>query len=170
MRPRIEIRPLRESDTASLIRLNQRLDVETKLMLYEPEERDTDVASQRNNIRALLARDNSTVILALSDGEAIGFLGAIGGRLKRNRHCAQLAIGVLQAHAGQGIGTRLFAELEEWRVVAGISRLELTVMAHNDRAIRLYEKVGFVREGIRRRSLKVDDRYVDEIHMAKCFA
>jgi RimJ/RimL family protein N-acetyltransferase len=39
-------------------------------------------------------------------------------------------------------------------------------MAHNERAIRLYERMGFEREGIRRRALRVDGEWVDELFMA----
>jgi len=35
------------------------------------------------------------------------------------------------------------------------------------RAIRLYEKMGFVEEGTKRHALVVDGRPVDEVYMAK---
>jgi RimJ/RimL family protein N-acetyltransferase len=40
-------------------------------------------------------------------------------------------------------------------------------MTHNLAAIALYQKAGFRTEGTRRRSLYVDDEYVDEYWMAK---
>ncbi len=40
-------------------------------------------------------------------------------------------------------------------------------MAHNARAIRVYERHGFQVEGRRRQCLLVDGRYVDELYMAK---
>ena len=47
-----------------------------------------------------------------------------------------------------------------------MSRLELTVRADNEPARRLYEQAGFTAEGIRRGSLRVDDKLVDELAMA----
>lgn len=76
-------------------------------------------------------------------------------QVRRNRHCAQLAIGGLRAFGGQGRGKRLLDEAKSWAVDSGIRRLELAVMAHNERAIHLYGKTGFVREGTRRRALRV---------------
>ncbi len=47
-----------------------------------------------------------------------------------------------------------------------LHRVELTVVADNHRAIRLYEKVGFQREGLKRENyLGEDGKYHDEIIM-----
>ena len=49
----------------------------------------------------------------------------------------------------------------------GIERVELTVYVSNKRAIRLYESVGFVREGVKRKGRKLDGVYEDVLMMAK---
>jgi RimJ/RimL family protein N-acetyltransferase len=54
-----------------------------------------------------------------------------------------------------------------WALAHGMHRLELTVMAHNERAHALYERMGFVVEGRRRECLLVNARLVDELYMAK---
>lgn len=54
-----------------------------------------------------------------------------------------------------------------WAGGAGLHRLELTVMAHNCRARRLYQRAGFVEEGRRAQCLLVDGALVDEIFMAR---
>lgn len=38
--------------------------------------------------------------------------------------------------------------------------------ADNTRAIALYEKTGFIREGIQRRSVLIDGRFIDTVNMA----
>jgi RimJ/RimL family protein N-acetyltransferase len=40
-------------------------------------------------------------------------------------------------------------------------------MAHNERAIRLYKKMGFEIEGTKKHSLLISGSYVDEYYMAK---
>jgi len=47
-----------------------------------------------------------------------------------------------------------------------LHRLELTVMAHNSRAIRLYKRMGFSVEGRRSECLFVDGQFIDELTMA----
>uniref|UniRef100_UPI0020CE6181 GNAT family N-acetyltransferase n=1 Tax=Vibrio cholerae TaxID=666 RepID=UPI0020CE6181 len=49
-----------------------------------------------------------------------------------------------------------------WAISHGYSRLELTVMQHNERAKRLYESCGFEVEGLKRHSLVVDGEYVND--------
>jgi RimJ/RimL family protein N-acetyltransferase len=40
-------------------------------------------------------------------------------------------------------------------------------MAHNEAAIALYQKMGFMVEGTKRDSMRVNGQYVDELYMAK---
>ncbi|MEO0560715.1 MAG: GNAT family protein [Chloroflexota bacterium] len=47
-----------------------------------------------------------------------------------------------------------------------LHRLELEVYAFNPRAIRVYEKIGFRREGVRRDALYWDGEYIDAIVMS----
>ncbi len=66
-----------------------------------------------------------------------------------------------------GIGTALFKEIEKWARLHDVWRLELTVMAHNTRAKALYKKVGFEQEGLKKASLIINGKCVDEYCMAK---
>ena len=46
-------------------------------------------------------------------------------------------------------------------------RVELEVFADNEQAIRLYEKLGFEKEGLLRMTTVRNGRYVDEYKMAR---
>jgi RimJ/RimL family protein N-acetyltransferase len=48
----------------------------------------------------------------------------------------------------------------------GLHRVSLEVYAFNPRAQRAYEKVGFVREGVRRDALRFDGGFVDSVLMS----
>ena len=100
-------------------------------------------------------------------GEIVGFLHAARGAFRRNRHTASVVVGVRAAWRRQGAGTALFAALEDWARANGVVRLELTVEGANTAARELYEKRGFVVEGLRQRSMYVNGEYVDEYYMAK---
>ena len=85
------------------------------------------------------------------------------------RHCGELGMGVLKDYRGQGIGERLArAALQKARAI-GLERVELDVYASNDPAIKLYEKLGFLVEGLHRRARKLDGQYDDIISMALLF-
>ena len=57
--------------------------------------------------------------------------------------------------------------LEQWARAHGFSRMELTVMRHNERAQKLYTRSGFEVEGAKKNSIVVDGVPVDELVMAK---
>ena len=100
----MQIRTAREGDAGGMLRLLRRLDRETRFMMYEPGERKTTVQAQREALRDTLASDNATVLLAEEDGHPVGFLDAIGGAFRRNRHVARLVVGVVGGYTGRGIG------------------------------------------------------------------
>ena len=164
----IQIREICEDDAEKFLALCHQLDRETQLMLLEPGERTITIDEQREYIKRILTRGNQTILVAEDQQEQLaGYLSATGGVYNRNRRTAYLVIGVLQGFAGQGIGTRLFTQVEKWARNHTIHRMELTVMAHNERAVRLCQKMGFEIEGMKQQNLLVDGKYVDEYEMAK---
>jgi RimJ/RimL family protein N-acetyltransferase len=163
----IEIREIHASDAEAFLELSQQTDRETPFMLIEPNERVTTVEEERERINRILSSDNQVVLVAENDGQLVGRIVARGGDFRRNKRTAHVVVGILQSFTGQGIGQRLFVELERWARWHGIHRLELTVMVHNDRAVVLYKKMGFEIEGTKREALFVNRAYVDEYLMAK---
>lgn len=118
-------------------------------------------------IDTLNRRENSTILVAELNGKLVGYLFAIGGQARKNKHSAHIVIGMQSEQRGQGMGTALFKELEQWALNNGVHRLELTVITENIAGVNLYEKVGFEREGVKRDSLFFDGKYVDEYYMSK---
>jgi RimJ/RimL family protein N-acetyltransferase len=163
----VTIRALTESDAEAFLEMCRAMDSETKFMLLEPGERTLTVDEQRERIRSLEERENATILVAESYGQLHGYIFADGGRYQRNRHCAHIVIGIRAAHTGRGIGAKLIQAMFDWAARHRLTRLELTVMAHNERGINLYKKMGFEIEGMRRSSLIIDGQYVDEYSMSK---
>jgi RimJ/RimL family protein N-acetyltransferase len=80
---------------------------------------------------------------------------------------AELAIYMDRDHIGSGWGTDAERTLLEFGFgTLGLQRVWLTVNADNARAIRSYEKVGFQREGVMRRSFRIRGRLTDTVMMA----
>jgi len=163
----VTIRKLVPADAAELLTLQHSLDKESSFMLLEPDERMSGLQQVREMIMNFAEGETSALIGAEVDAKLVGFMSIRGGNVRRNRHSAYVVIGVLKAYQGVGIGTGLFKEMDAWALKNGIIRLELTVMAHNERAIALYIKSGFKIEGTRVKSLRVDGQWVDEYYMSK---
>ena len=67
---------------------------------------------------------------------------------------------------GRGLGTEAVRTLLQYLFeIKGVNRVTIGPEPANRRAIRSYEKAGFQLDGVIRRSFKVDDRWVDAVHM-----
>jgi hypothetical protein len=67
---------------------------------------------------------------------------------------------------GKGLGRQLILAAVDAARERGFERIELDVVASNERARALYAQVGFVEEGVRRRARKFDGQYDDDVIMA----
>ena len=146
-----------------------RLDEETEYMMYEPGERQKRTQTLdrlKSTIESAVSGDDLLLVAEDAD-DIIGYLWAERGKLNRIRHTAYIVTGIRQAYQRRGIGTELFRWSGRWAKGNGILRLELTVECDNAGAKRLYENQGFRVEGVRKKSMKVGDGFVDEYYMAK---
>ena len=90
------------------------------------------------------------------------------GTALRRRHVMTLGISVAVEAQGQGVGLAMMRALCDWSDHWGqVLRLELTVFADNLRAIRLYERCGFVHEGRHTGYALRDGHYADSLSMAR---
>ncbi len=88
--------------------------------------------------------------------------------LAENAHVMHVAgIAVRASARGQGVATALLAAAERYAIERGARKLSLRVLSTNTPAIRLYDRVGFVREGTLAGEFLIDGRYVDDVLMAK---
>ncbi|MDQ0258025.1 RimJ/RimL family protein N-acetyltransferase [Evansella vedderi] len=164
----MKIREIRTSDADSFLEVNHQLDNETSFMLYEPGERKTTVEKQKIMLERVSKEKTSNIWVLENDvGKLVGYLALFGQTLQRNSHSAYIVVGIIEDYQGQGLGKKLFIQMEEWAKEKGIHRLELTVMKHNYKALQLYLKMGFEIEGVKRDSLKVNGEYVDEYYLSK---
>lgn len=110
---------------------------------------------------------NFTKLVAEVEGKVVGsiYLDADEGR---RRHVGVIGMAVHDAYAGRGVGTALMKAAlslaDDW---LNLKRIELSVYADNTRAIALYERFGFEREGLFRAYAWRDGAYVDSLAMAR---
>lgn len=162
----MDIRPIKEQDAGKWQELMILLDQQSNTMMLEPGERPEDAEEALGRIREAQRRDG-LILVAEVDERLVGYLSADRGAYRRNRHRAEIVVGILKDYRGQGIGGKLFDRLDEWAGHAGITRLELTVVCNNNIAVHLYQSKGFKIEGVKKNSLVVDGRSVNEYFMAK---
>lgn len=161
------IRPVDLDDARAIINLHQDIDAESDFMIFGKDERKMSVQLIRKRIGEWKKSKNSGMFVGILNGEFAGFVALISGPSSRTNHRASLVIGVRKAFYGHGVGTSLMNKADVWAQEVGITRLELTVVEKNERAITLYKKMGYTIEGTRSNSLLIDGEYVNELYMGK---
>ncbi|CAH0419219.1 GNAT family N-acetyltransferase [Periweissella ghanensis] len=161
----VDVRPLTITDAPALLTCLLRIDDTAPYLLYEPGERNWD--SQTTQMVIEQSNQTGVFLGALIGEQVIGYLLMQGADLLKIRHSAQIVVAVDAAYRQQGIGKRLFTTAIELAKAQGLSRLELSVMPQNLAAMRMYEKFGFVQEGVKKQAIKQGDQFMDEIMMAK---
>ncbi|MGL4873913.1 MAG: GNAT family N-acetyltransferase, partial [Clostridium sp.] len=139
---RVEIRKAKIEDAENYLNMLINLDRETKFMMFEEGERTISVKEIEGIIEKSVI-DENLLLVATFEEEIVGFLLGSRGTLNRIKHSLYVAVGIRENFRGQKIGMRFFLELHKWCEEKEIKRAELTVMCHNEKAKKLYEKNGF---------------------------
>ncbi|MFI4935184.1 MAG: GNAT family N-acetyltransferase [Caulobacterales bacterium] len=126
----------------------------------------TSVATRRRRAETLPA--SMLRLVAVIEDRVIGEASLNRYENPRRAHAGDIGMAVHDAFAGRGAGSALMAALidqaDRW---LGLKRLELSVYADNARAIALYERFGFEREGLFRSHAWRDGAFVDAVAMAR---
>lgn len=104
--------------------------------------------------------------VAVVGSEVVGWCDIRKREIDSHAHRGTLGMGIIPGYRGRGLGTRLITATLDAARKAGLRRIELDVHADNLNAIALYEKAGFVREGVARDAVQIDGRFIDSIGMA----
>ena len=150
----------RPEDAAALIDYLRVVGGESDNLTFGAEGLPATVEEETAFLEKSAADTRSVILLAKEDGEIIGD-GHIEAFSRRLSHRAGLGITVRKAAWGRGVGTAIMERLIAHAWEQGIEIIELQVRSDNARAIRLYEKFGFVKIGHYPGFLKVDRVYAD---------
>ncbi len=172
--PRIEYQRATQNDFAELLKLVKSFTVELDGLLFskadllrcpEKDGRGHPVCHLNDS---LLSVDSLVLTASVPGVGLVAFLKFDRGQTTKSRHRGSFSMAVKREYWGQGIGQELLRRLELWARAEGVTRIELSVLETNDRAVLLYRRAGYVFEGRKRRAAYVDGAYVDGFLMAKC--
>ncbi|HSS73541.1 MAG TPA: GNAT family N-acetyltransferase [Gaiellaceae bacterium] len=159
------IRPADPRDAAQLVALAEAVGSEPEGWLIS-DSRWRSVGDERRYLRAVRKHPDAAVFVAELDERIVGRLSVARDPHPASRHVADLGLMVAADARRRGIGHALLAEAADWARRVGVRKLELHVFPHNEQAIRLYERFGFVQEGYRKAHYRRRRDFVDAILMA----
>lgn len=154
-------------DAQSLIDQMKTVDCETKFLARESDEFNFTVEQEREFIENCITDENSCFLIGELDGKIIAncSVGLVQNK-KRYLHRAAMGIAILKDYWSKGIGRIMMQECINWCKENGVEQLELEVVAENNRAVSMYQNLGFEICGTIKHALKYSDgTYADEYFM-----
>jgi RimJ/RimL family protein N-acetyltransferase len=136
----LEVRPASAEDGRELAELFAAVAEERDGIATEP---PVDVAARARQFGEYAPG----TIVAVAEGEIVGSI-----YLEASRHgFAEIGMTVARPWRGRGVGSALLAAGIAKARAEGLHKLSLEVFPHNEAALALYRRFGFVEEGYRRR-------------------
>jgi RimJ/RimL family protein N-acetyltransferase len=159
------LRPARPTDARALSRLFAAVRGEGRWLVTPPAV--VSEPSEAFYIGEMIRGGDGLTLVAEADGEVVGNLLVSMDRNVVSEHIGTLSICVAADWRDVGIGSAMVEASVEWARDRGLAKVALGVFPDNERAIAVYERAGFVREGVRRRQYRgPNGTFRDELLMA----
>lgn len=158
------LRPARPTDGRALARLFSEVRREGRWLITSPSA--VSEPSEAYWIGELIRAAEHLALVAEADGEVVGNVLVSVDRGVATEHIGILSIVIADGWRDVGIGSEMVAGAQAWARERGLRKLSLGVFPDNTRAIAVYERRGFVREGLRRQQYRTDGDFRDEVLMA----
>ena len=137
----VQIRPAEHADRRPL----------ALLFAAVAEERDGIAAEPPIDVEKRAASwDLDRTLVALAADEVVGLIFVV----ESGFGFGDIGMMVAADWRGRGVGTALVAAAIEWAQARGLHKLALSVFPHNEAAIALYRKFGFLEEGRRTKHIR----------------
>jgi RimJ/RimL family protein N-acetyltransferase len=164
----IIVRTAKPKDAKPLIDFMYRISKERIYSIVEPEEFKETHESYRKRIKRFNNLPGKLYLIAEHNKKILGLIQFDNFDHNKCKHNGFLTIFIGRQWRGKGIGRLLMKELLEWAKQNNmIEKVSLSVFSTNFRAIKLYSKLGFRREGRCIKDLKISGKYADSILMYK---
>jgi RimJ/RimL family protein N-acetyltransferase len=130
---------------------------------------DEEVLNPRLRFETYIENNSPDHVMfgAFDQDRLIGIAGFNRMERKRAMHRGEVVqVYVVSNYRGQNIGEKLLrAVIDYGFTLDGIEQIQLSVIANNQTAIRLYEKLDFKTFGVQPKHFKVGDPYLDQQFM-----
>ena len=154
------IRKAQPGDAAGIVEFFDRIGGESDNLSFGAEGLGITPESEAVFIDRISSDVHSAFFIAVRNGKVIGDV-TLNGLPRRMSHRAELSIVVAKSEWGKGVGSLLMEKAISYAAENGIKLINLEVRSDNERAIRLYEKYGFLKTGVSPACFMIDGKYYD---------
>lgn len=165
----VELRSARLEDAEDLIQYLKVTCGETPYLIREPDEVTITLEDEKSFLKSKIESERELMLLAFVDGKHVGNCSLMSiASYRRYHHRCDVAIALYQDYCGCGIGKAMLETVLDVATKLGYEQAELEVVAGNEGAISLYEKLGFKKYGTFPDNMKyADGTYRDAYWMMK---
>lgn len=160
-------------DAQQMVEYSNEFNAESEFSLF-PEERITSMDAQQYLAKIIgkINRQESVYLFAFCKTDSEWRLaGRINISLEPGlqQHLGELGISIRQEYRDMGLGTTLIELIIEVakRWLTGLEIIQLTTFSTNQRALHLYQKLGFKEFGRLPKGIKREGQYQDFVYMWK---
>jgi len=162
---RVVVSHAESGDAAEIVAYIERVSGESDFLTFGPGEFGMTVDDERKFISDLGDGRSGFILKGVVGGKIVSTCTIQRSSRSRVSHIGTFGISVAQSHWGLGIGRAMCAAMLDVARRIGVTKVDLRVREDNARAIHLYESLGFRREGVAQRGMKIGDRYFADVIM-----
>ncbi|MDE5412177.1 GNAT family N-acetyltransferase [Alkalihalobacillus sp. MEB203] len=161
----VTIRPATTKDSKGIVHAVSEIVSEGTFLQKESVRTDKE---EKQFIHEMQENGNMYVVVDIN-GKISGLARVIRSSLEMKKHTGLFRTWLTTDAQGKGIGKKLMAYTLNWCQKEQLHKLCLTVFSSNQIAVDLYEKAGFVVEGVQKEQVCLKGTYDDEVLMAYFF-
>lgn len=148
-----------KEDAKAMLEYLKIIGSETDFLLFDSSGVPMTVTQEESFLDSVNKTEFSRMFVAKDNDLIIGNAYIHSNPRERIKHKAEIAISVLKEYWGKGVGNLLMKTLIDYAKSTGFTEtIYLEVVSENLRAIKLYEKHGFVTYGINKKTIKINER------------
>ncbi|MDM5318093.1 GNAT family N-acetyltransferase [Fictibacillus sp. b24] len=162
----VYIRKATSDDAQNMIDFYNVVGGESDYLSFGANEFKRELKDYKDYITATSQEPNSIMLLATIDSKIIGIATINSSQKERTKHVGTLGIVVSKKYTGMGLGTALMNEFVMWARQNGITKkISLVTNENNTKAIDLYKKLGFEKEGLLKKDNFIRGTYHNTVVM-----
>ena len=153
-------------DGIAMLTLWKQVCTETEFLIRYPSEITVTPEEEARILEEALRSPEKYFLMCYVEGKAAGSCQLNRGERLKTRHRGTVGLSLLQEYWGLGLATVMLEEMAVLGRKWGLMQLELSYMEGNDRARRLYERMGYAPVGEMPRAFQLlDGSLKKEIYM-----
>lgn len=162
------VRSAVQTDAEQLSEIRVQIDGETENMDREAGEGFIDKIGFQKIVKTDSEEMKNLFLVVEVHNRIVGFSRCEGSNLKRLSHKVEFGVCILREFWGYGMGKSLFQQSIQWADENEVKKISLQVLETNEKAIKLYKKLGLEVEGILKNDKKLSDgKYYNTVVMGR---